>query len=32
MSRIKNAVWEQIEQGKEQEELRINERNTKIKS
>ena len=31
MSKIKNAVWEQIEQDKEQEELRINEPNTKIK-
>jgi hypothetical protein len=32
MSRIKDAVWEQIEEGKETEEITLNERNQKIKS
>lgn len=32
MSRIKDAVWGQIEEGKETEEITLNERNQKIKS
>lgn len=32
MSKIKDAVWEQIEEGKETEELILNERNTQTKS
>lgn len=32
MSKIKDYVWEQIEQGKEEQELTLNERNTQTKS
>lgn len=32
MSRIKDYIWEQIEQGKEEQELTLNERNTQTKS
>lgn len=32
MSKIKNCIWEQIEQGKEEQELTFNERNQKAKS
>ena len=32
MSKIKDYVWEQIEEGKETEEITLNERNQKIKS
>lgn len=32
MGRIKDYIWEQIEQGKEEQELTLNERNTQTKS
>ena len=32
MSSIKDYIWEQIEQGKEEQELTLNERNTQTKS
>jgi hypothetical protein len=32
MSKIKDYIWEQIEQGKEEQELTLNERNTQTKS
>lgn len=32
MSRIKDYIWEQIEQGKEDKELTFNERNQETKS
>jgi hypothetical protein len=32
MSKIKDYIWEQIEEGKETEEITFNERNQKTKS